>query len=299
AGQCPPITGKHDNSRVDSGRNRHPSDGCKHRDAGLPHVTQAADNELVLELDPDHEEEDCEQTVGSPGAEGQIEVQRGWPQHGLDHREVRVPDGRARPDKRKGSCGDQQRTAGGLPGHPAAQPSAAGQAVNGLRAGEAGHLATGCTLGGVQRCSRARAPRLLPTRLPGSPYPRVPADASGLGTTRHHRTLVSESVHTQERGAPCRDTPSGSSSSTWTGCTSGWTSCAQRPPTSSPRCCVPRAPTPPHCWTGTPRWPAWSSAPLTWPAPSRGCASVGWTAPTTRSPTSAGWGCAQPTWNRW
>ena len=59
----------------DHGGHHHAADRRDDRQRRAARIAQVARDELALELEPDHEEEDRQQPVGRPAAQGQIQVQ--------------------------------------------------------------------------------------------------------------------------------------------------------------------------------------------------------------------------------
>ena len=159
---------------------------------GLGRRAELADEELALELEAGDEEEEREQAVGGPLAEGQVEVQRVRSERGVAQARVcRVPR-RVRPGQRRDGRGEQQRAADGLGAQGSGDvlgllPRGAGE-----EAGTQGVEAHGA-FGGRRR---GRRPQTPPTRLPGSP--RSSPSRSGRGGSV--RALATELGRTSRRG---------------------------------------------------------------------------------------------------
>ncbi len=67
-----------------------PPSGRGRRDDGLAHLRERAEDELVLQLQPDDEEEDREQAVGRPDAQREVQVEGDRADLEVDEVEVRV-----------------------------------------------------------------------------------------------------------------------------------------------------------------------------------------------------------------
>ena len=96
---------------VDGGGHDHPAEcGCD-RQRGACRVAQVAGDELALELQPDHEEEDRQQPVGGPRRNTQIQVQGLWSKRELGDRSVGRRPRRVRPYQARGGGRQQQHAA--------------------------------------------------------------------------------------------------------------------------------------------------------------------------------------------
>ena len=98
----------------DQCRNDHASDGSDDRDRRSARVAQVAGDELTLQLEAGDEEEDGQQTVGSPRAEGQVEVQRLRADPGVTQRRVGVAEAAVGEHDRERGGGEQEEAADGL-----------------------------------------------------------------------------------------------------------------------------------------------------------------------------------------
>ncbi len=81
------------------------------RDDRLVQAAQAAQDELVLELEAGDEEEHREQAVGRPHRQRQVEVQRRGPDHDLGQGVVALAPRRVGPDQRDHRGEEQERAA--------------------------------------------------------------------------------------------------------------------------------------------------------------------------------------------
>ncbi len=76
-----PVTAGRVEGHVERGRHHHAADRRHDRQRGGPGVAQVAVDQLVLDLEPDHEEEDHHQGVVDPVLQGLVEMQRPGVQH--------------------------------------------------------------------------------------------------------------------------------------------------------------------------------------------------------------------------
>ena len=91
-----------------------PADGRDHRDDGLGRGAQVADEELALELQPRHEEEDRQQAVAGPVADGELEVAPLDAEHGVAQGEVGIGPRGVRDDQGRDRRTEEQGAADGL-----------------------------------------------------------------------------------------------------------------------------------------------------------------------------------------
>ena len=127
-------------SDVEQRRHRHAADRRGDRQRRPARVAQVAGDELPLELQAGDEEEDRQQAVGGPGAQGQVQVQRLRADLGVPQRRVAGRPGRVGPDQREHGAG---RAAGRRRRSPCAGPRRSGwsrgQEPRANRRGGAGH----------------------------------------------------------------------------------------------------------------------------------------------------------------
>ncbi len=133
--QCRRITQvDHD---VDRRGKDHAADRRRDRHRRPPWVPEFPGDELAFELQPHHEEEDGQQTVGGPVRQVEIQVQRLRADGELPHRRVGLRPGRVRPDQRDDRPGQQQHPAHGLQAQDLGDlfPLPPGRAAEQLRCG--------------------------------------------------------------------------------------------------------------------------------------------------------------------
>ena len=175
---------------VERGRHHHPADRGHDRQRGGPGVAQVAVDQLVLDLQPDHEEEDHHQRVVDPVLQRLVEVQRPGVQDdvGVPERVVRRRPRAVGPDQRDGRGEQQQQRARRLDAQELAHRSRdeAGQRLVARHVGRAGlpevvadarvvvrvvgsrgHAVADPS--GIVEHSITASTRRGPTRLPGSP----------------------------------------------------------------------------------------------------------------------------------
>ena len=131
--------------RVDDRGHDHPADGGRDRHRGPAGVAQVTGDELPLELQARHEEEDRQQPVRGPGRQGKVEVQGGGPDREGPQSLVPARPRRVRPHQRHDRADHEQRTTDGL------LTQDVGDAA-GLRPRTAIEQAERAVPGGVQRC---------------------------------------------------------------------------------------------------------------------------------------------------
>ena len=99
---------------VDQRRERHPTDGGRHRQDRTPDLAQVSGDELPFELQPGDEEEDRQQPVRCPLRQREVQMQRRRPDPQFGERRVGAPPGGVRPHQRHHRGHRQQHTADGL-----------------------------------------------------------------------------------------------------------------------------------------------------------------------------------------
>ena len=100
-------------------------------DSCLGAVGEVSGDELALELNPGHEEEDRQESVGRPLAEGQVEMERARPDSQIPQVAVcRVP-GRVGPDQGEEGRSKQEGTSDGFEAQERGDVTALGQAETG------------------------------------------------------------------------------------------------------------------------------------------------------------------------
>ena len=185
------AVGAERDQHVDQRRHGHAADGGQDRQGGPLRVAQVAGDELALELEPDDEEEDRQQPVRGPGAEGEVEVERGRTDREVAQRLVGAAGGRVDPDQRHHGAEQQQRAADGLLPQDLRDARGLGPGTASQERTARVVLFTGHE-GGTSRGRR----KLLPTRLPGAPgsiFPQVGASTpvgAAAGVVRTGLTLV-------------------------------------------------------------------------------------------------------------
>ena len=103
----PPQVDQHEEQR----RADHAADRRGDRQRGPARIAQVAGDELPLELQPGDEEEDRQQPVGGPGAQRQVQVQRGRADAVSRSAAYDVGHGGVRPHQRDHRGDEQQRPA--------------------------------------------------------------------------------------------------------------------------------------------------------------------------------------------
>ena len=98
----------------DARRHDHAADRCSRRDHRLADLRERAEDELVLELEPDDEEEHRQQAVGRPDSQREVEVQRDWADLEVHEGEVRVGPRGVGPHQCDCRGDQQQHAADGL-----------------------------------------------------------------------------------------------------------------------------------------------------------------------------------------
>ena len=157
------------------------ADRGRDRQRRLAAVGEVPGDELTLQLDAGDEEEDREQPVGRPRAEGEIEVQRRRADDGVAQRRIRLSPRRIGPDERGDRSDEQDGATDGLGAEQVGDVArlAPGAAAEERRLARAGVVAHRWSL--RSRCHRT------PTRLPGTPWPRAAmprATTDPIGTYR-------------------------------------------------------------------------------------------------------------------
>ena len=108
----------------DRGRQDHSAKRGSDRHHCLGRLRESAQDEFVLELEPGDEEEHGEQSIGSPGAQTQVEPERFWAYLEVDEICIGVTPGRVCPDQCDDCHGEQQDSADGFVTKLTAQPLA-------------------------------------------------------------------------------------------------------------------------------------------------------------------------------
>ena len=98
----------------DARRHDHAADRRSRRDHRLADLRERAEDELVLELEPDDEEEHRQQAVGCPDSQREVEVQRDWADLEVHEGEVRVGPRGVGPHQCDCRGDQQQHAADGL-----------------------------------------------------------------------------------------------------------------------------------------------------------------------------------------
>ena len=78
-----PVVHAEVHADVDDSRHSHAADSGDDRHGRAARVAQVAGDELTLQLQADHEEEDRQEAVRGPGAQREVEMQGGRPDHGV------------------------------------------------------------------------------------------------------------------------------------------------------------------------------------------------------------------------
>ena len=248
---------------------RHAADGGGHGQGRPPRVAQVAGDELALELQSGDEEEDRQQPVGRPGAQGQVQVQRrradagvaqglvaGAPRGSWPRRARRRPR-RAAGRRRRSPCAAPRRSRLASVQDPRPKRRV-GAVVTGAAPGRRGRFedVADQTSRRTGRPGYRASSSRTPAERPASPR-RTPSSVCTVAAARTPDTSQTASAGVQvvdgarrDRRRPARRRPRGRTAGPWwcrAGCRSPTAGCAARrrrptrPSTSAPPAPGPRA----------------------------------------------------------
>ena len=166
--------GRDVDGQVDQRRDRHPADRGHHRHGGVGRPAQRAHHELALQLEPGHEEEQGQRTVGRPV----LDVERPDLRARAGRRTTRPTASSPRP-RRPPRPTQGDRAADGLAAEQVAEEGALGDDSGRGRAGAGGRSLV--TMAALRSATRyvGRSEHDVPTRLPGSPQAMLPTRRPG------------------------------------------------------------------------------------------------------------------------